>query len=153
MPLFESHNFGNIPYRPESLLSFPDGLPGFEERRSFLPVQGEDTDPLIFLQSLDDPSLCFVTLPALSIDPDYRLSIDDEDLEKLGLPPGRQPRIGKDVLCLVILSIREGGPTANMLAPVVINLRNCIAVQAVAVEGEYSHQHQLVVPEEAAVCS
>jgi flagellar assembly factor FliW len=51
-----------------------------------------------------------------------------------------------------VLSIREGGPTANLLAPLVINMRNLKAVQAVAAESGYSHQHVLL-PEEAPVCS
>jgi flagellar assembly factor FliW len=51
-----------------------------------------------------------------------------------------------------VLSIRETGPTANLLAPIVVNLRNRRAVQAVAAESDYSHQHALM-PEEASVCS
>jgi flagellar assembly factor FliW len=47
------------------------------------------------------------------------------------------------VLCLAVLSIRETGPTANLLAPVVINPKACRAVQAVAEGGGYSHQHAL----------
>ena len=56
------------------------------------------------------------------------------------------------MLCLTVLSVRETGPTANLLAPIVVNLRNRKAVQAVAAESDYSHQHALM-PEEASVCS
>jgi len=51
-----------------------------------------------------------------------------------------------------VIAIRETGPTANLLAPIVENLRNLKAVQAVAPESEYSLQHVLL-PEEAPVCS
>jgi flagellar assembly factor FliW len=64
-----------------------------------------------------------------------------EDIRLLGL--WRAPRIGEDVLCLAVLSIRPEGPTANLLAPVVVNLRNRLAVQAVAPDSEYSHRHPL----------
>jgi len=56
------------------------------------------------------------------------------------------------VLCLAVLSIRENGPTANLLAPVVINLSNGKGVQAVAVSSGYSHQHPMCAAEEAAAC-
>ena len=49
---------------------------------------------------------------------------------RFGFPLTRQPRIGEDVLCLTVLSIRETGPTANLLAPMVVNLHNRKAVQA-----------------------
>ena len=68
------------------------------------------------------------------------------------LSPARQPRIGDDVLCLTVLTVRETGPTANLLAPIVVNLRNRKAVQAVAPESDYSHQYELM-PDEASVCS
>jgi flagellar assembly factor FliW len=83
--------------------------------------------------------------------------MNNEDLGHLGLTASRQPRIGEDVLCLTVLSMHETGPTANLLAPIVVNLRNRRAVQAVSVESEYSLQFALVaqeepVPEEASVC-
>lgn len=152
MPSFDTKNFGVIPYEPESIVEFPNGLPGFEERRSFIAMQFPDSEPLIFLQSVEDPALCFLTMPVLAIDSKYQLIVCDEDLERIGLARGRQPRIGDDVLCVVILSIRESGPTANLLAPVIVNLKNRLAVQAVAPDSNYSHQHVLVVPE-APLCS
>ena len=144
---------GLISWERGSEIEFPQGLPGFEERRKFVAVRFAHTDPLIFLQSVEDPGLSFVTLPARSVDPQYRIAASDEDLELIGLPSGGQPLIGEDVHCLAVVAIRETGVTANLLAPVIVNLRNLKAVQAVAQEGGYSHQHALTVGEAAAVCS
>jgi len=108
--------------------------------------------PWSFLQSLEIPGLCFITMPVLAVDPQYRLEMSGEDLGQLELPSNPQPIIGKQILCLTVLSIGEGGPTANLLAPVVVNLVNLKAVQAVAPDSGYSHQH-VMVPEEALVCS
>jgi flagellar assembly factor FliW len=152
MPVLETINFGPITFEQESILEFPRGLPGFEECRRFVAVQIPQTAPLLFLQSLEQAPLCFTTMPIQSVDPDYRLQVIPEDLALVDLPPGRQPRIGLDVLCLAVLSLRESGPTANLLAPVVVNLTNRKAVQAVAPESDYSHQHRLL-PEEVTVCS
>ena len=110
------------------------------------------SEPLVYLQSLEDPDLCFITMPLLAVDPRYRLNVSKEDLNLLGLHVASQPRIGEGVLCLTVLSMREEGPTANLLAPIVVNLRNRRAVQAIAPEGEYSHQYELM-PAEAPVCS
>ena len=152
MPSFDTKNFGIVSYQPEAVVEFPAGLPGFDQRRQFLALQFPDSAPLIFLQSLEDPGLCFITLPVLAVDQRYRLQVNDEDRRRVGLPVGRALQIGEDVLCLTVISLRESGPTANLLAPVVVNLTNRQAVQAVADDAAYSHQHVLV-PEEAPVCS
>ena len=152
MPSFKTKNFGVISYQAEAVVEFPSGLPAFESRRLFLALRFDDSAPLIFLQSLEDPDLCFLTLPVLAVDATYRLQISKEDCDRVGLAPEPPPRIGTDVLCLVVLSLRESGPTANLLAPVVVNLHNQKAVQAVAEGSGYSHQ-QVLVPQEAPVCS
>lgn len=152
MPLFETKNFGSIAYEPESEVEFPSGLPGFENNRRFVLVRLPQSDPLIYLQSLEDPGLCFITMPILSVDPEYRLKVSGEDLDLLGLSTGSKPRIGQDVMCLTVLSMKEDGPTANLLAPVVVNVRSLKAVQAISPQSGYSHQH-ILLPQETAVCS
>ena len=52
-------------------------------------VRFPDREPLIFLQSLEDPDLCFLTLPVLAVDPQYQLTVSKEDRELVGLAPGR----------------------------------------------------------------
>jgi flagellar assembly factor FliW len=158
----ETKNFGTISFEPESELEFPCGLPGFDSRKRFVAVRFVESDPLVYLQSLEEPGLCFITAPVQTVDPEYRLKVSADDLQQLGLPLGRQPRIGEDVLALTVVSIRESGPTANLLAPVLVNLRNRKAVQAVSEEPGYSHQHVIMadeagaeqlLAEEASVCS
>jgi flagellar assembly factor FliW len=151
MPNVETTNFGRISFEEGSALEFPRGLPGFDHCRGFVVLQFPQSDPLIFLQSLEDPGLCFITMPVLAVEPRYRLEVNAEDLELIGLR-GSSPKIGENVLCLAVLSLREEGPTANLLAPVVVNLRTGRSVQAVAAESGYSHQHALFA-EEAVACS
>jgi flagellar assembly factor FliW len=149
---FETQHFGNIEFDDASVVVFPAGLPGFEERRRFLALHFPESAPLVYLQSLEDGELCFVALPVRAVDAEYRLCIGEEDLEILGLEGGRQPVIGSDVLALAVVSIRESGLSANLLAPVVVNLNNRLAVQAIAPDSSYSHQYRLTA-EKAVVCS
>jgi flagellar assembly factor FliW len=150
MPTLQTKNFGPIRYDADAALAFPRGMPGFEERRRFLALHFDGTDPLVYLQSVEDPELCFLTIPVLVADRSYRLRVEEEDAESIGLT-SKEPRIGEDVLCLAVLSLREDGPTANLLAPIVVNLRNRQSVQAVAPQSGYSHQHRLMA-EEAVTC-
>jgi|HubBroStandDraft_1064217.scaffolds.fasta_scaffold324544_1 flagellar assembly factor FliW len=151
MPEVETKNFGKVPYEPAAEIQFPGGLPAFEEHRTFVLIQLRKTHPLLFLQSLQDPGVCFPALRALAVDPLYRLRLTKEDLRRLDLPISRQPRLGEDIECLVVVALREGGATANLLAPVVINFRKMRAIQAVS-EEPYSLQHPLKKPGKAGAC-
>jgi flagellar assembly factor FliW len=152
MPQIETTYFGSLAWQPESAIEFPAGLPGFEDERSFVPLEIGEYAPLVFLQSVRTPGLCFLTLPVLAADPGYCLEAAPEDLARMGLDPRRTPVIGKDVLCLAVLTVAEDGITANLLAPIVIGLDSRRGVQAIQPQGRYSHRHALAC-EEAAVCS
>lgn len=144
---FETRHFGTIEFERDAICEFPAGLPGFEDEHEFLALELPHTRPIVFLQSLRRADLCFITLPVQTIEPGYRLLMSAEDLRLLGLPEERQPELGREVLCLAIVAVGEGQPpTANLLAPVVINLANRRAVQAIQSDSGYSHRHPLPVP-------
>lgn len=145
---------GEVEYSEDATFHFANGLFGFESETRFLPVEVPAARPIVFLQSLASPGLCFVTLPILVVDQNYRLAVKPEDLAEVELPEDRQPVIGEDVLCLAILTIQKSGPTtANLLAPVMVNLRNRKAVQAISLETGYSHRHIFLEPSRETVCS
>jgi flagellar assembly factor FliW len=151
MPVLETKYFGVISYQPDAVIDFPGGLPAFESRRRFVAIRFPDRDPLVFLQSLEDSSLCFIALPVLALDRDYRLRLAEEDLSALDFDGGTEPRIGREIMCLAVVSVRETGPTANLMAPIVVNLANRKAVQGVNEGARYPHQHALAP--EAVPCS
>ncbi len=153
MPVLESKHFGPVAYQEDALIFFPRGLPGFESRRRFLALSLPHRQPLVFLQSLDDPALCFLTVPVRAVQPDYRLDVSGADRAVVGLPLSPPPHIGDDVLCLAVISVRREASTVNLLAPIVVNVRNLCAVQAVAPGGAYSHQQPLLPPAEVEACS
>jgi flagellar assembly factor FliW len=144
MPLAHTHRFGALEYDESSVLTFPAGLPGFDGQPLFTLVGQPELAPVVFLQSLNAPELCFLAAPVLAIDAHYILALTREDLERLGLDPLRQPVLNVNVLCLALLCTPENGPvTANLLAPIVVNLDTRIAAQAVRTDQRYSHRHQI----------
>ena len=51
--------FGEMEYDEKHVLSFPDGLIGFEENRRFLIVHDVDSEPFRWLVSLEEGDLSF----------------------------------------------------------------------------------------------
>jgi len=154
MPEFQTRYFGEVTYLPESVIEFPLGLPGFENERRFLLIEQELNKPIVFLQSLSRPELCFITVPVQGILPGYELTLTAEELHSLDFAEDRQPVAGEDTICLAVVSLAEQRPpTANLLAPIVINWRKCLAVQSVQADSSYSHQHPLLARNLEAQCS
>jgi flagellar assembly factor FliW len=148
----QSTHFGTITVEESSIIEFPAGLPGFEERRRFLPLEHPATAGLIYLQSLECADLCFLSIPVQVLRPDYQLSLTEEDRELLGLAPDRQPLIGRDVAALAIVSLQEGeDPRANLRSPVVIHLQTRRAVQAIRPDERYQVRETLLAA--GALCS
>ena len=150
MPQCETKYFRTFSYDEGATVAFSAGLPAFENCRRFLPMEQADRRPFVFLQSLDEPSLCFITLPVAGIDPGYKLKMSAQDLESTGLEG--PPSTGTGVLCLAVVSFQTSAiPTANLLAPIVVNYGTRRAVQAVRDDSAYSCCHPLV--REVAPCS
>jgi len=140
-------------YSDDAVVSFPRGLFGFEEERRFVVIENPAVRPILFLQSLSTPALCFLALPVFVVDPGYRLELSPEDLEVCGLPVDEQPRIGGDLLCLTLVTVREGQPTtANLLAPLVVCMRRRQAVQAISIATRYSHEEPFLEPAGSVAC-
>jgi flagellar assembly factor FliW len=146
MPLVETKYCGTVPYGEGSVFEFPHGLPAFEGEKAFILVEPPERAPLIFLQSMALTSLCFVAFPIQVVDENYHLAIAPEDLEDLGLDALRQPVLGNEALVLAVLSLHdEFPPTANLMAPIVLNLRTRRGLQAIRRDFRYSHAHPVGV--------
>jgi flagellar assembly factor FliW len=144
MAQVETRYFGTMIYREESVFEFPTGLPAFRNEKRFVPIELEQHSPLIFLQSLAQPGLCFLAFPILVVDREYRLGVTREDLMALELNPDRQPLLGSEVAVLALLSLQDHfSPTANLMAPLVVNLKTRRALQAIREDRAYSHQHPI----------
>jgi flagellar assembly factor FliW len=142
MAQVETEYFGIISYREDSVFDFPAGLPSFVNEKRFVPIESPQHSPLLFLQSMARPSLCFLALPIQVVDRDYRLAVSREDLVTLDLAPDCQPELASQVAVLVLLSIHDGLlATANLMAPIVVNLKTRRALQAIRQDSLYSHQH------------
>lgn len=137
--VIHSRWLGEIESDPGSELFFPGGIPGFENEHRMLPVEIPSQRPLVYLQSVANPEICFAALPVFVVDPGFQLRLSEEELVALGFPEQSKPGIGSDVLCLVLLIPSGEAVRANLNAPIVINLHNSRAVQCVCACNAAAH--------------
>ncbi|MEJ5366990.1 MAG: flagellar assembly protein FliW [Bryobacteraceae bacterium] len=123
---------------------FPRGIPAFENVTRFELIENPVYAPLVVLEAPEGPPLRFACAPVELIAPDYQLELSEEETALLG--GGEAP-----LRLLAILTFREGAPpTANLLAPVVLNPATRVGVQSVQASLRYSHVHPV---REASPCS
>lgn len=139
MPSISTKQFGVVHFADEDIFEFPNGLPGFESEQRFLCIERPALRPVVFLQSIVQTDLCFITLPARSVDPGYQLEVAAEERKVLGLATPESPIWDQSLACLAIVCLpSEGSPTANLLGPVVLSRETRKGVQAVRDDRRYS---------------
>ncbi len=139
-----SSYFGPLNLDTAAIFNFPNGIPGFETEHRFAAVQIPGQHPLLYLQSAVNPSLCLMTLPIQTLIPNLDLQITPEDRDLLEIGSGSPLRLGANVLGLAILAAeRDGSITANLLAPLIVNLSNLRAVQSIQPDPSLSCAHLL----------
>ncbi len=139
MPSISTKQFGIVQFAEEDIFEFPNGLPGFEAEHRFLCIERPALRPVVFLQSIVQSDLCFITLPARSIDPGYELEVAAEERTVLGLAAASAPVWDQSLACLAIVCLpSDGTPTANLLGPVVLSRETRRGVQAVRDDRRYS---------------
>jgi flagellar assembly factor FliW len=132
-PSIETSRFGEIFYADEDVLFFPRGLPAFEKNRSWI-LTGDEDNAIKWLQNVEDAELAVPVTTPDAVMPDYNAKIPEDDLDLVG---SRDPG---DLALLIVVSIPESAPwnmTANLRAPILVNLRTRRAVQVIALCGEY----------------
>jgi flagellar assembly factor FliW len=114
------------------VIDMPAGLPGFPDARRFVLVEwGEEGSPFSLLRSLDHVDLEFLVAAPVVLFPDYAPELDDASVELLGLTSA------DDALVLVLVTVtgRAEDATANLLAPIIVNVTTMAAAQVVLPTG------------------
>ncbi|MEW6386759.1 MAG: flagellar assembly protein FliW [Thermodesulfobacteriota bacterium] len=139
-----TRNFGSITVRPDQIIMLSPGLLGFSQFHRYVLIEHQKESPFLWLQCVDNPDLAFVVIDPAFIVPDYQMGPLEEIMTDLAV------KTPQDLKVLVILTIPPGQPqemTANLLGPVVINLKDRRGKQLVVETTQYSHQHR-VLPSE-----
>jgi flagellar assembly factor FliW len=108
-------------------LTFPVGIPGFPEARSFLlsKLTSDPTNPYSILRSTDGLGPIMILTDPEPFFPGYMAEIDDQSEALL--------EVDKQTDLLLLISVHRRGPdeqaTANLLGPFIINMQNGIGAQ------------------------
>ena len=136
-----SRRLGEIEIDENRVITFPHGIPGFENDREYaiFPVVDEE-GPFYYMHAVSNPDLCLVLAVPFVFFPDYELELPSENLEILGIVESE-----RDLAVFVVLTIPGDfrDTTANLLAPIIVNPATRRGLQYVIENSRYQTKHPI----------
>lgn len=131
-----STRFGDLVVPADSVIELPAGLIGFAGARRFILV--EHKAPFSWFHSADDPNLAFVVIDGAEFAQHYNWKppLNDKDCDF---------KEDDEFAILIIVTVRSDPTmtTANLKAPLFVNIRNRRGVQVIFDDPRYSTRHPL----------
>lgn len=131
---FQSTRFGEVVVPKDSIIEFPAGIIGVPSQHRY--VMLEYNSLFSWLHCVDDPNLAFVVVEGYEFGDGYQVQppIGDRDIDL---------KEDDEYAILVIITIRRSPDitTANLKAPIFVNIRNRKAAQIIFDDPKLSIRH------------
>lgn len=137
--VIQTGRFGSLTVTDQEAIVFPQGILGFPELTRFCLVDPGDDTLILWLQSLDQPELMFALLEPKIFRSDYTARLSAAELRELKLDNINHSA----VFSILTIPADVTQMTANLKAPLVINLKERVARQVILQENEYSVRHPM----------
>lgn len=130
-----SKPFGKIKVSDKQILTFPQGILGFEDYYKYALIEEAEDSPFKWLQSLDQPDLAFIVIQPELFFEKYKPVVPATELKEINLDNLTSG------LLFVIITIPNDKPedmTVNLQGPIVINKKNLTAKQFISRDDSHS---------------
>jgi len=140
-------HFGELKIEEEKILTFEEGILGFEDKKKYILLSNEEKSAFFWLQSIEDEGLAFAIVNPFMFYPEYTPEIPDTVLEAIG--ELKQEDLG--VYTILVIPENQEEMTTNLKAPIVINTKTQKGAQAVVENAEYDIRHYIYKDTKAVV--
>jgi flagellar assembly factor FliW len=123
----QTTRFGEVNVTPEDTLEFAEGLLGFGHLRRFVLLDDHNDEIFAWLQSCESPEIAFPVLEPELFSMNYQVELSKSDLEALSIANISEGRM----LTIITIPADPTQMTANMKAPIVMNVKKKTARQCV----------------------
>jgi flagellar assembly factor FliW len=123
----QTSRFGPVSLQDEDIIDFPEGILGFNDLRKFVLLDDPNDEIFAWLQSCEVGQVAFPVLEPELFAQNYKIALTKHDLESLNL------KTAEKIRSFSIITIPDDATqmTANLKAPVVINIEKRMAKQIV----------------------
>lgn len=132
--LIETTRFGVINVDECDVITFPEGMLGFSKIHEYVLIERSDDSLFVWLQALRKASVAFPLLePQLFEHSGYKVELEENDRKILELDDFKYAK----VFTIITIPSDPTKMTANMRAPIVINLQKRLAHQVILAREDY----------------
>jgi flagellar assembly factor FliW len=132
--------FGELEVAENEILTFTEGIFGFEADKEFFVFSTEDDNPLMWMQSINDPNLAFVIIRPFEFNPNYSLNLADKDVKDIDL----ESPDDSDIFAIVVVPDDPAKMTANLQGPIVVNTKKNIGKQVISTNPRHKLKHYIL---------
>lgn len=125
--IINTSRFGRVELQNNDVLTFPEGLLGFADLRQFVLLDDPSDEIFAWLQSCESSHIAFPVLEPELFTEAYKANLTKSDLEALKLPSQDKARY----FTIVTIPDDPTQMTANLKAPIVVNVNDRVARQCV----------------------
>jgi flagellar assembly factor FliW len=119
--------FGELEVAKQDILTFKEGLLGFDNLHKFFVVDPGDQTLILWLQSTEDESVAFPIIEPRIFKPDFTISLLPIEMQSVGI----QNISEASVYTILTIPQNVTEMSANMKAPIIINNKSKVARQIV----------------------
>ena len=130
----------------QAVYTFEQGLYGLEDHRRYVLLKPDPELPFAYLQALDNERVCLLLTTPFVFFPTFEFDLPEADLMALGHPTMETVEVW------VTVSVRGETietATTNLLAPIVLNLKERLGRQVVLHDSPYQTKVPLFAEKEA----
>jgi flagellar assembly factor FliW len=136
-----SQALGPVEIDPARTIRLVEPLAGFAACHTYALVEhahdGAQSATIRWFQAVERPFHAFIVADPWNMFPDYAPEVSNADAEALALTNAEDARLH------VILTVSDQGITANLRAPLVVNVTERVAKQVVLLGDAYHTRHEV----------
>ncbi|HHX94791.1 MAG TPA: flagellar assembly protein FliW [Clostridia bacterium] len=132
--------FGEIEVDPEQFIRFNEGLLGFDTLKSFTLLPVDNSQIFTWMQSTEEPQVAFLLADPFVFFADYAVDLEPALCEALDIS-SREDLVIQSIVTIPKTGVKD--MTANLVGPVVINVKNRTGKQVVISHSGYTTKHRL----------
>lgn len=135
-----TERFGEVEINQDDIITFPKGILGMEQYKQYILINPDENVPFMFMQSIEDQTLCFLLLHTFSYFPDYNIELPESATSVLDISSPEEATV------LTIVNAKDSliDATTNLQAPIIINNTKKIGKQVLLETGNYLIKQPLI---------
>jgi flagellar assembly factor FliW len=131
--------FGELEVNPTDIITFAEGLLGFEHLKKYFVVDPGDSTLILWLQSTEEEKVAFPIIEPKIFKPDYIAKLLPADLNGLELDSITNAKL----YSILTIPANVTEMSANLKAPVLINSARKVGKQIVLQDSKLSVKHEM----------